>query len=632
MRRDHCHTTPSRSETHDDDDNNIDAAVTSAALSYYVATEHCPVHRLVHLSFVGISFTYELGRRSIPAPPPPHPPLANLPMATPFDTVGSLLAGIATSLQDALRTLMFADKRGWGPDEFEQVRAVEEALDEAKRDFQAMGPLVNGAFYYENDRKLESLDELRVLRTQFAGHAATFRDWLRTGGPINPLWVNETVRLRRQLHRAQCRAARRIFNAEHEDGSGARCLGAFLVYRRLRAQQEANRRRRGQGQGQRQGRGQGQGPRGQHWDGGRDTVRRDTAAAPNHAPAWKQQQPRLQARELRDFAGREPYSNGTTNSKSHGYGFGRGQSWNGAVGDSDEHTVVLEMTTPVRDPRPPLPPLQPPPLKLNTTTADTTNSPAATTTIPLTPDELLPPPSSSLPPPLPRPPPPPPSPPRRSLTLEDLVPDCNAVGTFERFGDRDIAFICDYCDGHIVWEDVQRLPTTRAPPPPPSGIAAASVPAVSSLVDTSSSSSSYLPFTKPSTTVPLPTPLPPQPPPATTHVASDTDDADEYPRWQATTVAMSNPDEPRIIVFAPLAIANHLPPLAGGWEARLWCPYCDDYLYYDSAAGEQTKYAQDEYGFSDLAAFQDHLAWHHTALPLPALPALPTTNSKCLMM
>ncbi len=69
------------------------------------------------------------------------------------DTVGSLLANIATSLQDGLRILMFADKRGWGPDEFEQVRALEEALDEAKKDFQDMAPLVNGQLYYEKDRR-----------------------------------------------------------------------------------------------------------------------------------------------------------------------------------------------------------------------------------------------------------------------------------------------------------------------------------------------------------------------------------------------------------------------------------------------------------------------------------------------
>ena len=71
------------------------------------------------------------------------------------DTVGSLLAGIANLLGEALRNLMFADKRQWGPDEFEQVRALEDALDEAKKDFQELGPLVNGQFYYENDRRRE---------------------------------------------------------------------------------------------------------------------------------------------------------------------------------------------------------------------------------------------------------------------------------------------------------------------------------------------------------------------------------------------------------------------------------------------------------------------------------------------
>jgi len=68
------------------------------------------------------------------------------------DSVGSLLADLATNLTEALRILMFADKRGWGPDEFEQIRALEEALDDAKKDFQEMAPLVHGQFYYQNDR------------------------------------------------------------------------------------------------------------------------------------------------------------------------------------------------------------------------------------------------------------------------------------------------------------------------------------------------------------------------------------------------------------------------------------------------------------------------------------------------
>ncbi len=69
------------------------------------------------------------------------------------DTVGSVLAAIATSLDEALRIFSFADKRQWGPDEFEQFRAIEEALDDAKKDFQEMAPLVNGPDYYANDRR-----------------------------------------------------------------------------------------------------------------------------------------------------------------------------------------------------------------------------------------------------------------------------------------------------------------------------------------------------------------------------------------------------------------------------------------------------------------------------------------------
>lgn len=73
------------------------------------------------------------------------------------ETVGSLLAVIANSLNDGLRILMFADKRTWGPDEFEQLRLLEEALDEAKKDFQELPDLVNGRTYYENDRISMSL-------------------------------------------------------------------------------------------------------------------------------------------------------------------------------------------------------------------------------------------------------------------------------------------------------------------------------------------------------------------------------------------------------------------------------------------------------------------------------------------
>lgn len=78
-------------------------------------------------------------------------------------TVGSLLAAIATLVSDGLRILKFADKRQWGPDEHEQLRLLEDTLDDAKKDFQELSVLVNGQRYYMNDRKRESTSPL----TQF---------------------------------------------------------------------------------------------------------------------------------------------------------------------------------------------------------------------------------------------------------------------------------------------------------------------------------------------------------------------------------------------------------------------------------------------------------------------------------
>ncbi len=458
--------------------------------------------------------------------------------------------------------------------------------------------------------------------------------------------MHDTVALRRKLHRAQCRAARRIFNAEHEagdgSGSGARCLGAYLVYRRYRQLEDA---RKQYFESKRQRDSQGYDVEHAAADSQRGSG--DAAAW----PSWRQQLPHIYGREPRRLMSQEPFRGRNGYSRTH----------------SDE-TVVLEMTPQNGQITSGSPGMQgaqgaqsshthssqssnaqvshahrPPPLKsalkasqkmpatptvmpISPTTIQT-----ARTTIPLSPNQ-------------------PPSPPPRPPSLEDLVPDCNAIGTFERFGDHDIAFICDYCDGHVVWEDIQRLPTTRVPPAAvssadmarsSSGLSGPPVVSSGSGPDPSSSSASYLPFVVPrhggGSSMP-PTPLPfrrpsphlAQPSTASSASVPDGDDGDDgYPRWQASTVAMSDASKARTIVFAPLAIANHLPPMAGGWEARLWCPYCDDYVYFDSAEGDQTKYAQDEYGFASLAEFQDHLEWHHSALPMPALPAKP---SSCAVM
>ncbi|KAM7204172.1 hypothetical protein V8F33_001807 [Rhypophila sp. PSN 637] len=358
------------------------------------------------------------------------------------DTVGSSLANIATLLNDSLRILRFADKRQWGPDEFEQVRALEEALDEAKKDYQELSPLVNGEFYYQNDRTIETLLELRAIAVKFQSHAQNFKDWARQGGPINPIWARETLQLRRELHRAQCRAARRIFAAEQD---GNRCLGAFQVYR----QQKRNEAERLKRQKERQ-----------------------------ELPPWQQQHERAVSEE-----------------------------------DARQRGEV-------------------------------------------------------------------PSDPARRASLEALVPCCNAVGKFERFGEHDIAFVCDFCDGFIVWPDLASMPAARAPLPPPG--------------------------TGPG----------------------------GYPNWQAQALSHENHTEEKTVVFAPLAIANHIAPEPGEWQARISCPYCDEYTYFDQGedSAEDVKYVQDEKGFEDLKSFQAHLEWYHTAMAAPKIPIPTPSTSNCSVM
>ncbi|KAI3553579.1 hypothetical protein CABS03_13884 [Colletotrichum abscissum] len=332
-------------------------------------------------------------------------------------TVGSLLAAIATLVSDGLRILKFADKRQWGPDEHEQLRLLEDTLDDAKKDFQELSVLVNGQRYYMNDRKAPSIAELRALQSKVEHHIDNFKDWARTGGPINPVWARETTQLRRELHRAQCRAARRIFGAEQE--ASARCLGAFLVYRKQRE--------------------------------------------------W-QSRP--------------------------------------ATSEEEHH--------------------------------------------------------------------------RRHV--EEVVA-CNTSGKFERFGDGGIAFVCDFCDGHLVWEDLESMPSLR----------------------TAEESSTR--------------PVPPVSP--TTGM----------PNWQATGFTADKRREEKTVIFAPLAIANHMAPYQGDWVARLLCPFCDEAPYTEAGgdSDDEMRNAQDESGFEDLQAFQEHLEWQHTAASIPAVP-LPKAAKDCVVM
>ncbi|EAA31653.3 hypothetical protein GE21DRAFT_7953 [Neurospora crassa] len=459
--------------------------------------------------------------------------------STNHDTVGSLLASIATHLSDSLRALRFADKRHWGPDEFEQIRALEEALDDAKTDFQELGRLVNGQFYYEGDRTPESLNELRALLVKYEFHARNYKDWIRQGGPINPTWLSETKELQLELHRTQCRASRRIFAAEQE-GPWTRCLGAYQVYRQQRRNEETERLR-------------------------------------------KQKEEEKREKEIREGGSKQRDLESIPPWQRHEY-------------QDQQHPQQQQQQQQQQQNR--------------TGTTDEALRPALRR--------------------------------GRRLSLEDLVPCCNAVGRFERFGEHDVAFVCDFCDGFIVWPDLQRMPSTRAALDKTNGGSAsttASFPTSTTIARNSPRklilptivTASYPAAILPSSTITTTTTTT-----TTKEAQTETTTATEntYPHWQAQGVSAKT-GEAKTVVFAPLAIANHIAPVPGDWLARIWCPYCDEYTYVDQGedSEDEVKWAQDERGFEDLASFQEHLEWYHTALPVPSIPALlPKAAGSCLIM
>ncbi|QPG96383.1 hypothetical protein C2857_004036 [Epichloe festucae Fl1] len=326
-----------------------------------------------------------------------------------LDSVGTLLAEIANLIIDGLRIFSLSDKRHWGPDEYEQVQALEDALNQAKKDFQALCPLVNGQAQYEHDRKYATIRELSYIRSQYVAHVQLLKDWSRSGGPINPVWVRETHSLQQELHRAQCRAAGRIFTSLHE--SSQRCLGAFLVRR----------------------------------------AQRNIAAKPIH--------------------------------------------------DMTEKMVEKRQ-------------------------------------------------------------------------LEELGA-CTRIGSFDRF-EEDVVFICDFCDGHLIWNDLENIPTERTPPYRPTG----------QLND---------------------------------------------PHWQATGATSSGPEE-KHVVFAPVAIANHIALRHGDWQATLFCPFCEeDSQQPQDKDDEEANYRPDDV-FEDVAELQEHLEWQHAgSLPGASSAVLPA-NKNCSVM
>ncbi|KAI1310154.1 hypothetical protein F5Y03DRAFT_51269 [Xylaria venustula] len=398
-----------------------------------------------------------------------------------IDTVGSLLAIIANSIQDALRVLMFADKRAWGPPEFEQLRLLEDVLDEAKRDFQELPALVNGRFYYENDRKADSLDELRELCSRFQEHSQNLKYWVRAGGPIEPEWPAETRWLRRELHRAQCRAVRRIHDDLDESSSRPRCLGALIVWRSQQRQEFHK----------------------------------------SHSPSHSSQSQHQRQRPLHR-----------------------------------ENPIIP---------------------RISTTQSNSTSN-----------DEIV---------------------------------ACNSTGTFQRIGpgNQDIAFVCDFCDGFLVWEDLRSMPSTRQRP----------ATSQSNIVENWAATAFSHPRSQ----------AHPSKYPSTSWPDSDVELEDKIsnPNFGSTRARELRPEadtelkgEEKTIIFPPVAIANHLPPDLGEWQASLLCPLCDEYYYEEQGADDmdRVRYTQDERGFESVASLQEHFEWTHANL----LGNVAPTSSSCGIM
>lgn len=253
---------------------------------------------------------------------------------------------------------------------------------------------------------------------------------------------------------------------------------------------------------------------------------------------------------------------------------------------------------------------------------------------------------------------------------------CNSVGKLERFGDRDIAFICDYCDGYIVWEDLSAMPSTRLKRSPRElaneqrrsrereslvsmartarGHRELVLPryqAEQQLVDMDAASrSSVAASSEAGTRCSIATDSPVASTASTLLGTTKPSGPAEYD-WMATGISFTSVEDhddgdddngegappEKTVVFAPVAIANHVPPAEGEWQARLLCPYCDDWVVYSQGDDEMeaVRYAQDENGFESLEKLREHLAWYHAPGYLESVASpvkKAATDSGCVVM
>lgn len=125
-----------------------------------------------------------------------------------------------------------------------------------------------------------------------------------------------------------------------------------------------------------------------------------------------------------------------------------------------------------------------------------------------------------------------------------------------------MVFICDFCDGHLIWEDLENVPTER-------------------------------------TAVSLPR------------------RQGNSQHWQATGTSSSGPQE-KLVIFPPIAVANHLAPLHGDWQARLLCPFCEDEAKKPQDEDDEEELYKPNDEFEDVASLQEHMEWQHVEVVVPS--------------
>ncbi len=164
---------------------------------------------------------------------------------------------------------------------------------------------------------------------------------------------------------------------------------------------------------------------------------------------------------------------------------------------------------------------------------------------------------------------------------------CNQVGDFLRFGDVDLAFVCDFCDGHLVWEDLDKMPSVR----------------------TCQEDATWTPSQRAR-----------QPPSR----RCDTS-------WQALGFSKSKHEEKQV-VFGPVAIANHVAPHPGDWQARITCPFCEDMADEPRDADDEEEPWRPDATFDDMTAFQEHLEWQHVQAPTTPGLTWSSATGNCTLM